>query len=147
MTELENIFITSAVTLLGGVILLVIGQLATEVLINPVLRFRSIRQEISMTLIFRKNILVSLPFKENPDLLKAVSVEIRKLAADLRAKFSDVLLLWIWVQFGLAQPKRDVSEAAALLIRISNFAGDERKFNLLSDDIAKVGELLRVDVG
>jgi hypothetical protein len=43
--------------------------------------------------------------------------------------------------------RRNVKEAAGLLIRLSNFTGDKSRMDSNFEDIGKIGVLLKIDTG
>jgi hypothetical protein len=123
MSEVSKIIYTSVVTLIGGVILLVIGQLITRLFIDPLLKLRSIIGDIAFNLIYYANIMGNYddtdtaPEKEK---LKEAKNSFRKLAAEFKvaAYVLPCYRLFYWMR--LIPSEKNILEATPNLTGLSN---------------------------
>lgn len=119
MTDLERILITAAVTVAGGVTVLMVGQVVSRFLIEPIYELRKLRGTIADALIYYAHYFsdsVERPFEEVRD----ASDKFRQLAAELMARTIGVpgyrLLGWL----RLIPPFQDIINARRALFGLSN---------------------------
>lgn len=147
MTETTKIIATSMLTLGSGVALFAVSQLATEVFLRPLSEFRKIVGEIGFSLVFHANIIASARYEDAPEKCRDASLELRRLSARLRATADSIWCYDIFENTGIVPKRKDVSEAASLLIRLSNITGSPGHWTLKYEDKQKVGKLLNLDLG
>jgi hypothetical protein len=80
--------LTAALTLIGGSVLFLFSQLITEGVIKPYIEYRRLLADITYTLVYRGNIIVSAPAGSMPDEHSEVSAKLRQLAAQLRSSIT-----------------------------------------------------------
>jgi len=116
--ELFKIFLTSAITIFGSVIIYVCGQLISKFIIDPIHNQKITIAEIIDTVIFRAN---KFGFYEskNPESDKAVG-ELRLLASKLRSKTYLIPFYQVWQWCGWILSKAEIEKAASALIGLSN---------------------------
>ena len=134
-------------TLAGGTFLFLLTQFVSEIVIKPFLRFRGVLEELSATLIYRSGILCSMSYEQAPDLHKEIHFEMRRFAGKLRAAVVQIPFYGVLSAFRCMPSRRNVKEAAGLLIRLSNFTGDKSRMDSNFEDIGKIGVLLKIDTG
>ena len=98
MTKIAEIILTSALTIVGGVLVLVAGQIAIKFFVEPVQEFRKFLGEIQDALIFYANL---PPYEESNDQTKKTILEAKDLfrqqASSLIAKrrLSHGISVWL----------------------------------------------------
>lgn len=94
MSELEKIFLTSGLTIIGGVIVFVVGQLVNEYFIKPYFRYKSVISEIDEELTFYSNIYGNAGqfCIDHKDICLPASDRLRRLACDFSSSFYQLIL-------------------------------------------------------
>lgn len=94
MTELEKIFITSGLTIIGGVIIFVIGQIVNEYLIKPYFNYKKVVAEIDEELIFYSNIYGNAGqfCIDHKDICVPASDRLRRLACAFSSVFKQLVI-------------------------------------------------------
>lgn len=86
INELPYILITKALPIISGIIIFVIGQIALELYIKPLKRYKEIKSEIVKALVFYANIYYN-PVPVSSTVMKSereeAQKELRKLAGEL----------------------------------------------------------------
>lgn len=138
----ETEFLTAGLTIIGGIIIFVIGQLINQFFIKPIISLKEEIGRIAYALIYYSNIYTS-PTK-NPydrDKYMETAKELRNRASELRAKYTAVS------SFALRffrQPKKEhMALATNKLIFLHNslFEGDARENDKVSN---KIEDLLKI---
>jgi len=141
MTDIDKILLTSALTISGGVIVFVIGQLLTRTIIDPIHNLKKTIGEIAFALDFHAPAIhTPIGKRENEDKAQAA---LRKLSCDLRSEIRIIPMYWLWsICSCCALPKRkDVLSAASHLMGLSNSVKkDDRTDNSKIED--KIRDLL-----
>lgn len=147
MSELEKILYTAVATIIGGVIIFVIGQLLAKFIIEPIYEQHNAIGAIADSLIFyarqyanpgpikdRQLGIISFP----PGQTEAEDT-LRQHASKLIARTQAIPLYWLWEKFRLVRSKSDIVEAHKNLIYLSNsiVQGDPKENKKSRNDIVK----------
>lgn len=89
MTEIEKIFVTSAVTILGGLFLYVIGQLLSKFFIEPAHELKKAIGEVRYNLAFHAPI-IHTPASRKPERSQKAYEALMKSSCDLLAQVSAI---------------------------------------------------------
>jgi len=119
MSEIVIIFLTSALTIIGGVLVFVIGQIISKFIIDPVHEQKALIGEIADSLIFYANVYTNpgiLPL----EMMDEASNEFRQQATLLQSKTHLIPLYQILSILGLVVNKKHINKATKNLILISN---------------------------
>src|SRR6266566_2919468 len=137
MTEVEKIIITSSLTIMGGVVVFVCGQIAVKFFIEPVHELRKLIGEIAYSLNFYANQIYGNHVKTD----EAREVY-RKQACQLRG-YVHLIVCHEFISNGLyaLPPKRDLEQASSFLIGLSNECG---KTGTGIDRISEIRKLLQI---
>jgi|SRR5690242_17289799 len=140
--------LTSALILIGVFALLVISQLASEGIIKPYVEYRKVLGEISYTLIYYANLIISAPAHSKRDEQAEISERLRQISARLRAAITALPFHELMRLFRLVPPQERIQDAANRLIRISNLLleTEQKRHDEIRQDMAAIGELLQIDV-
>ena len=139
--------LTAFLVLIGVAVLLLISQLASEGIIKPYVEYRKVLADISYTLIYYANLIVSAPAGSKRDEQAEISERLRQLSARLRAAITALPFHELMRLFQLIPSQERIHDAAARLIRISNLLLEtEKRHDEIRQDMAAIGELLRIDV-
>jgi hypothetical protein len=125
MSEIEKIILTSAFTILGGIVVLVIGQILLRFFIEPFFEHRKLIGEIADALIYYANVYGN-PGTCSEEVGKEASQSLRQKASLLRARTYAVPWYNFFVLLRLAPHRKSIEEAASNLIGLSNsvYRGD-----------------------
>ena len=165
MSELFNILLTSSFTVIGGIIILVSGQIIVKFLIEPLQEHAKLRGEIVEAIIFYSNAgsgieryyLENLRETENVDeplkkitreryeeLIKTnwkksdeAAIKLRQQAGQLLARTYAIPYYRLWAIFGQLPSLENIVAASSNLIGMSNSVHDGRGNNHIIRDIAK----------
>jgi hypothetical protein len=116
--EILKIFLTSALTITGGVIIYVFGQVVSRFLIDAIHEQKKVITEINDVLIFYANQFY-LYEKYDPK-AEEIANKIRSLATRLRAKTKFISWYNVFEKIGLVISKNNISKACSSLIGLSN---------------------------
>ncbi|MCX6743435.1 MAG: hypothetical protein NT116_04330 [Candidatus Parcubacteria bacterium] len=119
MSEIEKIFLTSALTIFGGVLIFVIGQIISKFIIDPIHEQKRLIGKIADSLIFYANVYTNPGILPKETMDKA-SVKFRQQATFLQSKTHLIPLYGILSILGLIVSKNNINKASENLIRISN---------------------------
>lgn len=118
MTELTNIFLTSSLTIIGGVIIFTITRFIERFHITPMHKLNQLRGKVSHTIILHKNKF------GNPNISDEKRNEIeddfRKLSSELRSKVYLIKNYRLLSFFRLILPKQNVFKASREIMGLSN---------------------------
>jgi hypothetical protein len=148
--KLSDALITASLTLAGGVLLMVVTQIFTRFIADPLIEFRRLIGEVAYTLIVEDkwlcnpNVTAALPeFQHAKD-------ECRKLASRLLSLSEAVPLYGFFVDLGMIPERSKVNEAARALIGLSNTqprqVGDISPMLTLQKQHATISKCLRIRV-
>jgi hypothetical protein len=140
--------LTAALTLIAVFLVLLVSQLASEGIIKPYVEYRKVLADISYTLIYYANIIVSTPAHSKRDEQAEISERLRQLSARLRSAITALPFYELMRLFGLVPPEARIHDAAARLIRISNLLleTEQKRHDEIRQDLAAIGTLLQIDV-
>ena len=150
MPELTKILLTSAVTVLGGIIVLVLGQIATRFVIEPIMEYRKVVGSIADALLYYAHFFAdSGPRVVEAQEVKEAAERIRRLAVELTAKTITIPGYRFLGRIGVIRPYDVMLKARRALWGLSNslMRGDwQRKLNLASE-AAKALKITAIDSG
>lgn len=140
--------LTAAITLIVVAVLLLVSQLASEGIIKPYVEYRKVLAEISYTLIYYANIIVSAPAHSKRDEQAEISERLRQLSARLRSAITALPFHDLMRVFHLIPPQERIQDAAARLARMSNLLleTEQKRHDEIRQDMAAIGALLQIDV-
>ncbi len=119
MDELTKIFLTSALTIIGGIIIYVVGQILSKFFIDPIHKQGEIIGEISDTLVYYAREYLS-PGRLQREMLDQAHDRLRKLASLLKARSYMVKWYSLFVFLGWVPKLKSIEEASTHLISLSN---------------------------
>jgi len=119
LDQLLSSGVTACFTVLGGVIVLVLGQVAVKFFIEPLQEYSKLLGEIAHSLTYYANVYSGAGglSKERVD---EASGTLRRQASQLRAAAWTIRWYWLWRVLGMVPRKRDMIEASVNLIGLSN---------------------------
>ena len=121
MSEIYKIILTSSLTILGGVIVFVSGQIVVKFFIEPIYNLRKLIGEIAFSLDFYANQI----YGDHPKTTEAREVY-RKQACQLRESCYLILYYdFISLRISSFPPKENLEKASSLLIGLSNKCGTQ----------------------
>lgn len=140
--------LTAALTLIAVAVLLLVSQLASEGIIKPYVEYRKVLAEISYTLIYFANIIISAPAHSKRDEQAEISERLRQLSARLRSAITALPFHELMRLLQLVPPQERVQDAANRLVRMSNLLleTEQKRHDEIRQDMAAIGGLLRIDV-
>jgi len=119
MSELFRIVLTSSLTILGGIAVIVGGQIIIKFFIAPIHEQSRIVGQIAESLVFYANTYMN-PGIGNPDKMDEAVKALRLLASKLVATTHAIRLYGFWQSIGIIPRWADVIEASKQLIGLSN---------------------------
>jgi hypothetical protein len=140
--------LTAALTLIAVLAALLVSQFASEGIIKPYVEYRKVLAEISYTLIYYGNLIVSAPVHSKRDEQAEISEKLRQLSARLRSAITALPFHELMRLFHLIPPQERIQDAAMRLIRISNLLleVEQKRHDEIRQDMAAIGALLQIDV-
>ena len=120
MYDLWKIVLTASVTLAGGVFLLIVTQVVTRFIVDPLVDFRRLLGEVAYTLILNAHYLHNAAGMASHPEFEDAKRQCRTLASRLHAFSAAVLLYSTLARIGLVPAHTNVYEAAAHLVGLSN---------------------------
>jgi len=147
LSPATQVALTAALTLIGGCVLFLFSQVITEGVIKPYIEYRKILADITYTLVYHGNIIVSAPAGSQPDAHTEISAKLRELSARLRSSITALPFHSLLRALRLIPPQGRILDAAGRLIRISNrlLETKDKKHDEIFKDMAAVGLLLSID--
>lgn len=136
--DLTRILLTSSLTVIGGVLIFVLGQLLVRFIIEPIQDLKKLLGEIRFVLVFHAPaILTPVGDKDSED---SAQKALRKASSDLRSKIGVIPFyrLWSSVSCGFLPGKKNAFEASKLLMGLSNSVHQPNRSDKNVDRIAKV---------
>ena len=137
MSDLERILLTSALTILGGVVVLVIGQLLSKFLIEPIHELRKVVGEVRFSLAFHGPTILT-PISRTPERSDKACDALMKCSSELLVR-SEVIPSYSfvsWVSCRFVPEKRRVADAAKCLRGLTTYLHEtEDKANAHLDEI------------
>lgn len=150
-SELFKIVLTSSLTVFGGIMVFVGGQLVTRFFIDPIHEQDKLLGEIANLLILYANVSYikgNPPAKDSSDWkqIEDMSQELRRISGRLRGATYSMRAYWLFQKFQLVRLNRDeVLEISKSLIGWSNFliSGDNK---IMISAQKTIGKILKVDI-
>ena len=119
MTDLEKILLTSASTILGGVIVFVTGQLVSKFLIEPIQELRKAIGEVRFNLAYYAPIIYT-PISRDKERSDKVYDAIMRNSCDLLTK-ADAIPFYRFLPRRFVLPKQNIDSAAVDLRAITTY--------------------------
>ena len=120
LSELLKIVLTACFTLIGGVLLLVITQILTRFVVEPLVDFRRLLGEVGHTLVFYSNYLHNASVMASKPEFQQGTQQCRTLASKLRSFSNAVPLYNMLARLRLVPAHCYVYDASGELIGLSN---------------------------
>lgn len=139
MTELENIFVTSAVTIVGGLCLYVTGQLLSKFFIEPTHELKRAIGEVRFNLAFHAPI-IHTPISRNSERSQKAYEALMKSSCDLLARVNAIPFYsrLSSLSRGFLPSKQAIVDSAVQLRGLSTYVHEtDSKANDSLDTIAK----------
>ena len=169
MSEIFKIVLTSSLTVIGGIIVLAIGQIIIKFLIEPLQEHAKLRGEIAEAIIFYGNAgsgieqyyfqklqetenidepLKKLVRERYEELIKTnwkksdeAAIKLRQQAGQILAKTFAIPCYGLWAFLGRLPSSKSIATASSNLIGMSNSVHDGRGSSDRIKDIAKLLKL------
>ena len=119
MSELEKIFLTSALTIFGSITVYVIGQIISKFVIEPIHEQKKLIGEIADSLIFYAYVYANPGLAER-NLMDEASNKFRQQATLLQSKTHLIPLYSFFSCLGVVVNRSNIEKAASNLIGLSN---------------------------
>ncbi len=121
MSEPFKIVLTSALTVIGGLLIFIIGQLISKFVLEPLQEFKKLLGKTSYSLVYFA-VEIHTPVEGDIEKCRIASDEFRKLSSSINSCVESIPFYDFWSRLsrGFIPPRRATSEAAAALIGISN---------------------------
>ena len=134
VSEFENIIWTASVTILGGVLVCVIGQLLSKFLIDPTQELKKAIGEVRFNLAFHAPIIYS-PIARTPERSDKAYEALLKSSCELLAKVDVIPFyrLLSRISFGFLPSEKSIQTAATHLRGLSTYVhetGDKADFHI-----------------
>jgi hypothetical protein len=123
MSDLTKIFLTSGLTICGGVLVLVVGQFLMKLFIEPLFALRSHIGEIADCLIHYAHIYAN-PGSAGKELMQEAKDALRQKASILQSRAYSLPFYTLFALFRLVPSKDNISQASGKLIALSNSVFD-----------------------
>ena len=140
--------LTVAVTLIVVFVVLLISQFTAEGIIKPYVEYRKVLADVSFTLIYYANLIVSTPAHSKREEQAEISERLRQLSARLRSAITALPFHELMRMLRLVPSEDTIHDAATRLIRMSNLLleTEQKRHDEIRQDMAAIGSLLQIDV-
>jgi hypothetical protein len=145
MSELFKSVLTASFALIGGVVLLVISQIFTRFIVDPLVDFRRLLSEVGHTLVFSSNCLFNPSAMAGTPEFQEAKRECRRLASRLRSFSNAVPFYAALTDFGLVPSHAFVYEASGHLIGLSNTTSHDSP-DVVRQHYERIAKLLNIRV-
>lgn len=145
MSEILKIFLTSSLTIIGGVTVYALSQ----IVVGPIFEQRKIIGEIADALIFYANVYSSrIPGLTSKDKIDAASKRLRQLAALLQSKTHLIPWYGVFERLRIVHKSAAIEDASTALIGLSNSVGDSspQSSERVRGDVNKIKERLNLRI-
>lgn len=145
MNELTKIVLTASVTVAGGVVIFVMGQLLGKFIIDPLHELKKVLGEIHFALLFHAPAIMT-PVGNRISEDEAAKI-LRRLSSDLHSKIGAVPFYERWSRMsrGFLPEKQNAHLASRLLMGLSNSVHQENRFETNPDQVGKIEKLLNFE--
>ena len=135
-------------TLVAVFVAFLLAQLASDGVIKPYVEYRKVLADISFTLIYYANLIVSTPAHSKREEQAEISERLRQLSARLRSAITALPFHELMRMLRLVPSEETIHDAAARLIRMSNLLleTEQKRHDEIRQDMAAIGSLLKIDV-
>jgi hypothetical protein len=143
MSEAERIVLTAATTILGGLIAVVAGQLASRFFVEPWYEQRKVIGSIA-----EAQLNYAYLFAESGSVLPEVPdavLRVRQLSTDLLARTISVPGYHVLASLNLAPSLPAIRDASRGLWRLSNALGDPKEWKLRVLDASRIALALGIE--
>lgn len=130
--------ITALFTILGGVVVLVLGQLAEKFFIAPIHKQAEIMGEIGHSVVYYANVAGATDLHP-PERVEEAKITLRRQASELRSATWAIRWYRLWDWLGFVQKRKNVLKATEELIGWSNSL---HRGDAAADRIDRIKELL-----
>ena len=141
MSEPYKIVLTAALTVIGGVLIFVIGQIISKFVLEPLQELKKLLGKTSYSLVYFARE-IHTPVEGDTDKCKIASDEFRKLSSSINSSVESIPFYDCWSRLsnGFIPSRHAISEAASALIGISNsvFEKDRSKNQSREATIKKI---------
>lgn len=129
MSDLFKILLTSSLTVVGGVLIFVVGRVIERFLIEPVHEQSRVIGEIADSLIFYANLYCN-PGLGKPEEMDEASKVLRQHASRLMARTHAIRSYWLMQRLKITPEHKDILKAHENLIGLSNsIHGDDPRLS------------------
>jgi hypothetical protein len=149
MSDLETILVTSMLTIFGGVVVFVVGQLLSKFVIEPVHELRKAIGEVRYNLLFFAPDILT-PIGRTRESCDKVRDALRKNSSDLYIRSEAIRFypLASWVFRGSVPRREKVADAAKWLRGLSTYMHETgEKANSHIDDVGGIIKRIERDLG
>ena len=142
MDDATKIVVTASLTVSGGVIVLVLGQLLGKFVIDPLHEVKKVLGEIRFALLFHAQAIMT-PVGDHESEDKAGEV-LRRLASELHSRVGAVPFYDIWsaISKGFFPSKTSALDAAKRLMGLSNSMRQEGRSDKNAARVSRIEKLL-----
>jgi hypothetical protein len=144
MSDTSKILWTAIATLIGGIIIYVIGRAIEKFVLEPLQEYKKTLANISDTLIFHANT-YSNPSVSSPEDKLAASRAIRKLSSELNSKTHQIVFYKIFERMKVIPSYNNSMDAASTLMGFSNSV-HRADFNEIERRSKRLEELLKIKI-
>ena len=151
MSELENIFWTAAITIFGGVLVYVSGQILSKFLIDPTHELKKAIGEVRFNLAFYAPT-IHTPIARTPERSDKAYEALLKNSCELLAKVNAIPFYGLvsCISFGFLPSKKHILEAATQLRGLSTYVhetGDNAisHVEVIGNRVAKIEKWLNLE--
>jgi hypothetical protein len=120
MSDIEKIVVTAALTILGGVMVYVVGQLLSILFIDPLQNLRKTIGETRFNLAFHAGE-IHTPIGRTRDKSDKLRDALMKNSCDLLANLQAISLYWLASALRVAPPQKSIEDAAVQLRALSTY--------------------------
>jgi len=146
MSDALGIVLTSAFTILGGIAVIVGGQIIIKFFIEPIHEQSKIVGEIAESLIFYAR-LYSNPGSGKPEEMYEAAKDLRQLASQLIATTHAIRGYKFWQSRRIVRHRDDVTEASRNLIGLSNSISEgDPRHNMQRAEQIRRGLHIEIDI-
>jgi hypothetical protein len=143
MHDLWKTVLTACVTLAGGVFLLIVTQVVTRFIVDPLVDFRRLLGEVAYTLILNAHYFYNAAGMAGHPEFEDAKRQCRTLASRLHAFSAAVPLYSKLARIRLVPAQTNVYSAAAQLVGLSNTTATDPA-DFISEKYDKISQLLRI---
>lgn len=142
MSEFSKILCTSCATLIGGIIIFVVGRTVEKFIIEPIQEYKKTLGSITYNLIYYANIYSNINSVSNEDKVE-VSRAIRKLASELSAKTHQIAFYKTFSKLKVIPNYNNSMDAVGILIGFSNSLWNS-EYSDINNRREKIEQLLKI---